>query len=84
MTFSVWRLPERAVLQPIIFEHTAVLWSRISRTVIGTSQSMGGLVMHNPVSKLLRVPDESMSGIELRYGALPLPTSAAEGMRGPL
>ena len=47
------------------------------RTVISFSKGMGGLVMHNPVSQLLRVADEPMSGIELRYGVPPLPTSAA-------
>ena len=46
---SVWRFPERIVLQPIIFEHTAVLWNRIIRTVIGFSQGMGDLVIHSPV-----------------------------------
>ena len=38
---------------------------------------MDGLATHNPVSQLLRIPDESMSGIELRYGVPPLLTSAA-------
>ena len=61
----IWRFPERIVLQPIIFEHITVLWNKIIRTIIGFAQSMGDLVTRNPVSPLLRVPEESMSGTEL-------------------